>query len=303
MLTKLLPELAREENAGLIASLENMIASRRLPHAIIIEGDDPELNMRLARLIGRAHICSCQGKLSGECRVCRVIDSGGEHPDILEVSGSGKTGAISVDAVRALRLKGNLVPTEADGMVWIMGGCDIMLPPAQNAFLKLFEEPPEGVMFIMTCQSALRLLETIRSRAQIMRVNWHGGEIASGEEDAFAEQFALALVAASDSDAMMLTSRFSRQKKDAPEVRRELVGLIDRLAGIFRAALIIGAGAERILPSRSQAAEEIARTLSPERIEMMNEQLADLRQAVKTNAIIPLVTTAMCVRLRAAAGR
>jgi len=96
MLESFLPELALPENSQLLGQLESMITERRLPHAIIIEGADGELNGRLARLCARAFLCSCERPLEGECRVCRLMATYGAHADIVKVEGSGKTGAIPV---------------------------------------------------------------------------------------------------------------------------------------------------------------------------------------------------------------
>ena len=64
-----------------------------------------------------------------------------------------------------------IAPNEAEKRVFILEDCDNMLPAAQNAFLKIFEEAPPHVVFIMTCRSAMNLLTTVRSRGRIITLN------------------------------------------------------------------------------------------------------------------------------------
>lgn len=302
MLEQLLPELALPENAQLLRQLEGMTAERRLPHALVIEGGDPEANSRLARLCARAFLCTCSVTLSGDCRVCRLMTAYGAHADIIEVEGSGKTGAISVDSVRELQEQSLRIPAEADGQVFLLENCDSMLPPAQNAFLKLFEEPPPRVMFIMTCRSAMSLLETVRSRACVLRASWPNAapDEASVRAAELAQQLAVALVSEREIDALMLTGQFSRPSAKNPAVRQELAALLSALRGVLRDALVLGAGGSA---ESGGAASVIARSLTPERVAAMLDEIPVLEHALRANAPIPLFTSAMCVRLRRAAGR
>lgn len=302
MLEQFLPELALPENAQLLRQLDGMTADRRMPHAIVIEGADPDLNGRLARLCARAFLCACQPPMAGECRVCRIMSAYGAHADVVTVEGTGKTGAISVDAVRGLQEQARRVPVEAEGQVFLLENCDTMMPPAQNAFLKLFEEPPPRVMFVMTCRSAMSLLETIRSRACVLRAAWpvSAPDESSARAVELARELAVAIVSGKEMDALALTGRFSRPAAKNPAVRQELGALLTALRGVLRDALVIGSGGSA---ESSDSTALIARTLTSERIAAMLEEIPALEQALRANAPIPLFTTAMCVRLRRAAGR
>lgn len=303
MLTAFMPELGLPENAQLAARLESMFAARRLPHALLIEGGDSEANGRLARLCARAFLCSCEQPLSGECRVCRLMTAYNAHADIVSVEGTGKTGAISVDAVRSLQEQARRIPADADGQVYLLEDCDSMQAPAQNAFLKLFEEPPPRVMFVMTCRSAMNMLETIRSRASTLRLESPDAvpdelTVRSAE---LAQRFAEALVSEREIDALLLTGQFSRPSSKNAAVRQELAALLAALRNVFRDALVLGTGSS--VSAESSAASVVAGTLTPDRIAAMLDELPLLEQALRTNAPIPLFTSAMCVRLRRAAGR
>jgi len=304
MLEKFIPELGSEACAPLRSQLEQMIAARRIPHALVIEGEDAGLNRQLALLAAQAKLCSCSQPLSGECEICRTLGEGGKHPDVVEVLGSGKTGVISVDTVRQLHTYGSVQPERADGIVYLMENGDLMLKPAQNAFLKLFEEPPAGITFIITCTASSKLLETIRSRAVIVRALWPQAQEEKSEEWALAaEQTALSLLAANEADTMRCLSRYSRSGKDGAAARRALTAMIGELREILRQALIINAGAAGVLRKTSDAAEQLARSLPAVKIEQIMSELPGFEQAVRNNASLALVTSAMCVRLRKAAGK
>lgn len=71
---------------------------------------------------------------------------------------------ITVDAVRRLRNEAYLKPNTADRRVFIIDPADSMNETAQNALLKVLEEPPASAMFILITESAASLLSTVRSR-------------------------------------------------------------------------------------------------------------------------------------------
>jgi len=304
MLEQFLPQLGEVQMSGLKDQLEQMIFARRLPHAIIIEGENAGQNGKLARLIAHAKLCSCESPMSGDCTVCRIMAEGGKHPDIVEVQGSGKTGAISVDTVRQLHSYGSLVPELADGIVYLLENGDLMLKPAQNAFLKLFEEPPANVTFIITCTSALKMLETIRSRACLLHAVWPEEQAADEDEiRQKAEQIASLLLSPQDAELLFCLAQYSRTRKEGTAARKELLAVLGELRAIFRQAMVMDAGAEQIIPNKSAAAAELSRSLSYARLEQLMAELEGLERAVKNNANMALLTTAMCVRLRKAAGK
>jgi len=304
MLEKFIPELGSEACAPLRSQLEQMIAARRIPHALVIEGEDAGLNRQLALLAAQAKLCSCSQPLSGECEICRTLGEGGKHPDVVEVLGSGKTGVISVDTVRQLHTYGSVQPERADGIVYLMENGDLMLKPAQNAFLKLFEEPPANVTFIITCTSALKMLETIRSRACLLHAVWPEEQAADEDEiRQKAEQIASLLLSPQDAELLFCLAQYSRTRKEGTAARKELLAVLGELRAIFRQAMVMDAGAEQIIPNKSAAAAELSRSLSYARLEQLMAELEGLERAVKNNANMALLTTAMCVRLRKAAGK
>ncbi len=147
------------------------IASGKLAHAFIIEGARGTGKHTLAKNIAAALACTGakhRGALPCyECPECKKIFSG-NSPDIGIVGCEGKA-TLGVDAVRFLKTDIHTVPNDLDFKMYIIEDADKMTVQAQNAFLLTLEEPPKFVRFILLCENASLLLETVRSRAPVIR--------------------------------------------------------------------------------------------------------------------------------------
>ena len=154
-------------NAGVKNELIHAMKNRSVPHALIIEGENGCGKKTLARIIAQYAVCSSDGERPcGVCADCVKAEKD-IHPDIFTADGS-RTGGLNIEAVRNIRSSAYIKPNEAGCKVYLMFNCEKMLAPAQNAFLKVLEEPPENVMFIMTVNSSAALLRTVRSRSRII---------------------------------------------------------------------------------------------------------------------------------------
>ncbi len=148
-------------------TIKSCILSGRFPHAFIIEGETGSGRHTLARLLAAAAVCESQNAPCGNCRVCDLILRDG-HSDVLTYSSDGAT--FKIDIVREIRDNAYIMPIEAKRKVNILLDCDKMNEPAQNAFLKVLEEPPEFMVFILITQNAQSLLTTVRSRCVTLTV-------------------------------------------------------------------------------------------------------------------------------------
>ncbi len=141
----------------------------RMPHASLINAPDMSAAVAQARRIAAAAVCEAQGKKPCSlCRHCRKAEAG-IHPDIITIGRitddkGKKKKQISVDQIRALSADACMLPNEAARKVYIIEDADSMNPSAQNAALKLLEEPPLGAMFLLCAENAMQLLPTVRSR-------------------------------------------------------------------------------------------------------------------------------------------
>ena len=150
-------------NARVKEAVTSMISLRRIPHAILIDGDKGTGRHTLARYIAQAAVCGKDNAPCGECRSCRVAESGA-HPDITFISPEEGKKFINVGQIRTLRAEAFVKPHMSERRVFVINTAETMNESAQNAFLKVLEEPPEGVVFILVSLSASELLETVVSR-------------------------------------------------------------------------------------------------------------------------------------------
>ena len=103
----------------------------------------------------------------GTCPACRKLLDG-NCPDIRFIGRDGKA-SIGVDAIRFLKQDVLLAPNDLDTKIYIIEDAETMTAQAQNALLLTLEEPPAYVLFLLLCDGADGLLETIRSRAPILK--------------------------------------------------------------------------------------------------------------------------------------
>ncbi|MBR4578227.1 MAG: hypothetical protein IKQ69_04460 [Oscillospiraceae bacterium] len=137
-------------------------------HAVLLSGSGEAVKER-SRVLAAAALCEGGGpKPCGQCRHCRKVFRD-IHPDVTRIErGLDKKGRtrreITVDQIRDLERDAAVLPNEAAGKVYIFPEAEAMNVPAQNAFLKLLEEPPAWVTFLLCTANPERLLPTVRSR-------------------------------------------------------------------------------------------------------------------------------------------
>ncbi len=151
------------------AAILGSIRVNRLPQAMILEGDAGSGKETFAREICAAAMCNSSEKPCGDCRSCRrILDR--ITPDVVTVARDEKKTVIGVDAVREMSDAARNGPAELPMLFFIVKEADKLTEQAQNAWLLTLENPPEDVGFILLCENAKALLETIRSRAPIFRM-------------------------------------------------------------------------------------------------------------------------------------
>lgn len=156
--------------------LQRAILTDRISHAWLFCGPSASDMRVLALAFAAAIQCTRRGPdvadACMECRSCRQAMDG-NHPDIL-VWTHEKARTFSVGEVRALISDVSIRPFESDHKIYIVPDAHLMRDEAQNALLKTLEEPPEYVVLILLAHSADAMLETVRSRCQMV-------ELAAGQ--------------------------------------------------------------------------------------------------------------------------
>ncbi|EET62026.1 DNA polymerase III, delta' subunit [Marvinbryantia formatexigens DSM 14469] len=151
-----------------IAHLQNAIASGKVSHAYILNGEKGSGKKTIARAFAKALNCeSDEERPCGKCHSCRLAD-GGNHPDIMEIT-HDKPNSISVDDIRGQVVEDVQVrPYSSPYKIYIIDDAEKMTMQAQNALLKTIEEPPSYVVVLLLTTNASSLLQTILSRCVML---------------------------------------------------------------------------------------------------------------------------------------
>ena len=151
------------------------IIRQTLPHALLIVGPEGSGKHTLATEIAAAANCvNAEVKLSGArlpcgvCVNCKRIYSG-SFPDVSTLEKSSGKATIGVEELRDFREDMFLSATESKYKFYVIEDADLMTPAAQNALLKVLEEPPSSVHIILLCTEADKILSTIKSRTQYVQ--------------------------------------------------------------------------------------------------------------------------------------
>lgn len=166
-----------EGNAELKASVQQMLASRRLTHSVLLVGETGLGTGFAARCVAADYLYPAGGApaealLRGEC--CRAVGKPGDRDsgrvetgivrEAISVSGMGSGGRYLVSQVKAMRSEIFNTSLSAEGRAVLLYHVEKMNEESANALLKVMEEPPEGVLFLLTADSLASVLPTIRSR-------------------------------------------------------------------------------------------------------------------------------------------
>lgn len=143
-----------------------------LPHAFLISGPDGSGKMTLAKEICAALNCERRSDIGAplpchECNTCRRIFSDG-FIDVKTLRKTKDKATIGVGEVRYFREDMFLSATESDYKIYIIDDAEKMTPNAQNALLKVLEEPPSNVVIFLLSASDDAILTTIKSRTQYL---------------------------------------------------------------------------------------------------------------------------------------
>ena len=145
-------------------TLRRQVAEGRTSHAYLFTGTRGTGKTTCAKILAKAVNCEApvDGDPCGKCPSCVGIDSGG-FLDVLELDAASNNG---VDQVRALRDEAVYSPANVKKRVYIVDEVHMLSTAAFNALLKILEEPPEHLMFILATTELHKVPATILSRCQ-----------------------------------------------------------------------------------------------------------------------------------------
>ena len=209
------------------------IGFKRGLHAYLLVSQDFKRREESALELARTILCDGDGEgACGICRHCRLVGTG-MHPDIcfierqLDDKGKPKRD-ITVDAVRRMSADAWVLPQDADKRVFIIREAHLMNVQAQNAALKVIEEPPRHAVFILSANSPEELLPTIRSRCSLV---YAGGERQTVESELATEFLGLVFKGRESSICAFLTSC---EACNAEQISDMLTVVSERLCVVLR---------------------------------------------------------------------
>lgn len=145
-------------------TLKNEIKNDRPSHAYLLIGSRGTGKTTCAKLIAKAVNCQNprEGSPCGVCDICRGVDNG-SMVDIVEIDAASNSG---VDNIRELREEAVFLPNVTKYRVYIIDEAHMLSMGAVNALLKIIEEPPAHVIFILATTELHKIPATIQSRCQ-----------------------------------------------------------------------------------------------------------------------------------------
>jgi DNA polymerase III subunit gamma/tau len=205
--------------AHVTETLTGAIRDDRLSHAYLFAGPRGTGKTSTARILAKS--LNCERGVSetpcGECTRCREIAEG-TSLDVLELDAASHT---SVDDVREIRERIPYATAGGGRKVYIIDEAHQLSNPAFNALLKMLEEPPEHVVFVLCTTESHRVPATVVSRCQRFEFRRITGEVLAGHLANVAQSESIEV----DDMAIALIVRHARGSV------RDALSLLDQAAG------------------------------------------------------------------------
>ena len=145
-------------------TLKNAIVSKKIAHSYLLSGPRGVGKTTIARIFAKALNCPNmkEGEPCNKCDSCIEITNG-NHPDVFELDAASNRG---IDDVRAIQDAAKFFPIKGKYKFFIVDEVHMLTQQAFNALLKILEEPPEYLIFILATTNPEKIPATIVSRCQ-----------------------------------------------------------------------------------------------------------------------------------------
>lgn len=264
------------------------------PHGVLVECQNSNEGEDFARFIANALVCTGDNKPCSVCPDC-VKAQGKGHPDIFETDGiKGKSKSFTVDAVREIRDDAFVIPNESDKKIYILKNGHNMNEQAQNAILKILEEPPSYVYFIIVTESKSTMLETVLSRVQVYSLLSDEGVITEKEVTAV-KNLVGAILNINELALMEQTSVFQKNNQFAKSV-------LILMTEVFRDALVKKNGFVRDFRFPEET-NNLCKNLTAKSLLNLISACDELINSIDRNCNNNLLLVRMCYEFKRAIGR
>ena len=189
--------------------LDILAQNRRIPHAVVLECRDSKLINKVSARIAAAFLCESESDIPcGRCKACNKALRG-IHPDVKTLSTGGKQ-SVGVGEIREMISDCYITANEGIGKVYCI--FDKMTTEAQNALLKVLEESPQRVQFIIATEKSTLLLKTVLSRAGLFKLTSDNDDKISAEAFDIAVEIAKAIPESVELPLIAATSGLTKSR-------------------------------------------------------------------------------------------
>lgn len=315
-----MPYEALMADKGVLDTLLTSIKNDAVAHAYLFEGEEGLQKRQSAAYFASAMLCESKEDVPcGQCENCIQAFSK-NNPDIKRMSLSDITSkkSIGADEIRSIISDVYTRPFKSSKKIYIIEEGDALTVQAQNAMLKVLEEPPEYAVFIICVSNAELILPTVRSRSRIVRfmpssdaqiaeyvkrkyphmasradfvASVSGGVLGRADficsneavmqmrEEAF--DFIKKLMRARDEeDVFMVCERFEEYKKEKSDIQDTSQLLLDFMLSFLGDMLHILSGAENVCANKDKKSElgELCAKTSIRRIHKAMDSVLETKQ-------------------------
>lgn len=226
--------------AETVSELTHIIQAKKIPNTLLFYGNENTGRKKAAFLFAKG--CNClngTGVACNDCKSCRKINAN-SHPDILWIDRLEGKKIISISQIREMGLAISSKPNEARYRMVLILNADLMNRQAQNALLKLLEEPPPKTFFVLIASKISLLVPTIISRCRKIRFKPLTSELI---EHCLINEFRgdkqLAVIASKTVDSDLKKARMYLNLKSTDEVEnidwiKKRKWLLNSLASIIK---------------------------------------------------------------------